>query len=264
MEILVCIKQVPDDSVEIKLNRDTNKPAIENVTPVVNAFDTYALEMAARFKEANGGEITVISIGPEKAKDSLKNCLAVGANKAFLVNDEELKDVDTLGISYVIEKVIKKIEEVNGKKFDVIFCGKETTDYTSGQVGAELSELLNVGLITNIIEINESSLGIKAKQETEEGYNLIETAVPCVVTVTKPNYDPRYPTIKSKMAARKAPITVFSSSELGLDDLRLNSYVKVVKEYEPSKREAGIKIKEETCADSALKAIAMMAEAKVI
>ena len=96
MEILVCIKQVPDDSVEIKLNRDTNKPAIENVTPVVNAFDTYALEMAARFKEANGGEITVISIGSEKAKDSLKNCLAVGANKAFLVSDAELKELDTL------------------------------------------------------------------------------------------------------------------------------------------------------------------------
>ncbi len=264
MEILVCIKQVPDDSVEIKLNRDTNKPAIENVTPVVNAFDTYALEMATRFKEANGGEITVISIGPEKAKDSLKNCLAVGANKAFLVNDTELPELDTLSTSYVIEKAIKKIEEINGKKFDVIFCGKETTDYTSAQVGAELSELLNVGLITNIIEISTSDLGIKAKQETEEGYNLLETAVPCVVTVTKPNYDPRYPTIKSKMAARKTPITVLSLSELSLDDLRLNSYVKVVKEYEPSKREAGIKIKEETCADSALKAIAMMAEAKVI
>lgn len=264
MEILVCIKQVPDDSVEIKLNADTNKPAIENITPVVNAFDTYALEMAARFKEANGGEISVVCIGPEKAKDSLKNCLAVGANKAFWVSDAELPELDTLSTSYVIEKSIKKIEELNGKKFDVIFCGKETTDCTSGQVGAELSELLNVGLITNIIEINVSSLGIKAKQETEEGYNLIETNLPCVVTVTKPNYDPRYPTIKSKMAARKTPITVFLPSELELDDKKVKSYVKVVKEYEPLKREAGIKIKEETCADSALKAIAMMAEAKVI
>lgn len=264
MEILVCIKQVPDDSVEIKINADTNKPAIDGITPVVNAFDTYALEMATRFKEANGGEITVLCIGPDEAKNGLKNCLAVGANKAFLVSDKELPELGTLSTSYVIEKAMKKIEEVNGKKFDIVFCGKETTDCTSGQVGAELSELLNVGLITNIIEIDEIPSGIKTKQETEEGYNVIETAIPCVVTVTKPNYDPRYPTIKNKMAARKTPITELSTSELGLDDEKVKNYVKVVKEYEPPKREAGIKIQEETCADSALKAIAIMAEAKVI
>ena len=153
MEILVCVKQVPDDSVKIGLNA-SGAPAIDGVTMVANAFDTYALEMATRLKEANEGTITVVAIGPEKAKDALKSCLAVGASKAYLVSDEGLENMDSLATSYVLSKAVSKIEELNGAKFDLVFCGKETTDCTTGMVGPELAERLGVGCVTGIVDIS--------------------------------------------------------------------------------------------------------------
>ena len=124
MNILVCMKQVPDDSVEIHLNAD-GAPDLANVTPVVNAFDTYALEMAARLKESSEGEITIVCVGEEGAKNSLKNCLAVGADHAFLVSDDAFKDSDTTGIANILKNVVAKLEADNGQKFDLIFTGKK-------------------------------------------------------------------------------------------------------------------------------------------
>ena len=112
MEILVCIKQVPDDSVEISLNSSTGKPNFDGVTQIVNAFDTYALEMATRLKEKAGGEITVVSIGDESVKNSLKNCLAVGADKAYLVKEEGAEELDPAGISKNLVKAKEEIENM--------------------------------------------------------------------------------------------------------------------------------------------------------
>ena len=141
MNILVCIKQVPDDSVEIHLNAD-GAPDLANVTPVVNAFDTYALEMAARLKESSEGEVTVVCVGEDSAKNSLKNCLAVGADHAFLVSDDAFKDSDTTGIANILKNVVAKLEADNGQKFDLIFTGKEATDAALGQGGLMLAEEL--------------------------------------------------------------------------------------------------------------------------
>ena len=124
-----------------------------------------------------------------------------------------------------------------------------------------LADELGVGVITNITEIALDGDKVTAKQETEEGYRTVEASAPCVVTVTKPEYDPRYPTIKNKMAARKKPIGDIKEADLA--DLKDNAKVQVIKLYEPAKKEAGIKIQEETEEDSALKAVAMMADAKV-
>lgn len=267
MDILVCVKQVPDDSVEIKVKKESNQPNLENVDMIVNAFDTYALEMATRFKEENGGEITVISLGDDGAKDAIKSCFSVGANKGYLVSDEKFNNSDILGVSYILSKTILKLEQDLGKKFDVIFCGKESTDITSGQVGAQLSQNLERALSSNIIEINLKNDSIETKQETEDGYNVVETSIPCVVTATKPNYEPRYPTIKSKMAARKMEIGIIDSKSIEGIDLGkvgvINSHVKMLRFYEPCKKQSGIKIQEETCVDSAIKAVGIMAESKV-
>ncbi|MDR1831836.1 MAG: electron transfer flavoprotein subunit beta/FixA family protein [Fusobacteriaceae bacterium] len=268
MEILVCIKQVPDDSVEVRVDKGTGLPAIDGIEKVVNAFDTYALEMAARYVEANGGAVTALSIGPESAKDALRSCLAVGASKAFVVRDDAFEGSDSLGTSCILAAAIGRLEEQNGKPFDLIFCGKETTDSASGQVGCQLAEQLGRGLITNIIALEPKGDGIAAKHETEEGYVLMETAVPAVVTVTKPNYDPRYPTIKSKMAARKMTIEEIKGADLsGLDAAKTGvggSHVKTVNYYAPPKRQAGVKIKEKTVEEAVAKAIGIMTEAKVI
>lgn len=258
MEILVCIKQVPDDSVEVSLNQATGQADIEKIAPIVNAFDGYALEMATRFKEAHGGNITVVSVGPEKARDSLRNCCAVGANKAFLVKEDNVNGLDTFTTAKMLSNAVAKIEEENGAKFDIIFCGKETTDFTSSQVGPMMAEILSLPQVTNIVGIEPSEAGLAVKQETEEGYNMVDVAVPCVVTVTKPEYDPRYPTMKNKMAARKVEIP---DVEMDIDNSQLN--VKVIKVYEPAKKEAGVKIKEQTVEETVAKAVGMMIDAKV-
>lgn len=114
MEILVCVKQVPDADVEVNLNA-AGAPDVEKIAPVVNAFDGYALEMATRFKEANGGTVVVISIGTDAVKDSLKNCLAVGADEAYIISDV-IPDADTLATSEVIAAAVAKLEETRGKK----------------------------------------------------------------------------------------------------------------------------------------------------
>jgi len=256
MEILVCVKQVPDADVEVSLNA-SGAPDVEKIAPVVNAFDGYALEMATRFKEANGGSVVVMSIGTDSVKDSLKNCLAVGADEAYIISDV-IPDADTLATSEVIAAAVAKLEETRGKKFDVICCGKESTDYACGQVSQQLSEKLGYGEVVDVIGFEPKDEVLSVKKETEEGYNMIEIATPCVLGVIKPDYEPRYPTMKSKMAARKKEIPVVA---LGVN---VASPVKVVKVYTPAKKSAGVKIKEETNEESALKAFAMLVDAKVL
>lgn len=257
MEILVCIKQVPDDSVEISLNSSTGKPNFDGVTQIVNAFDTYALEMATRLKEKVGGEITVVSIGDESVKNSLKNCLAVGADKAYLVKEEGAEGLDPAGISKNLVKAKEEIENILGKKFDILFFGKEATDYASSQVGLLAAEELSLPAAANVVDIEIEDGKAKIKQETEDGYNIIEAELPCIVTVQKPNYEPRYPTIKTKMAARKKPIDELQPAE------KPESFMEVVKVFEPAKRQAGVKIKAETAEEAVAQAVKMMTDAKV-
>ena len=258
MEILVCIKQVPDDSVEISLNESTGKPALDDVTPVVNAFDTYAEEMAVRLKEAGEGEVTVVSIGDDSVKNSLKNCLAVGADHAYLVKCDHAEDLDSAAVAKLLAKAKKDIEEAEGKTFDIVFCGKESTDYAASQTGLFLADELGIPAATNVIAVETADGKAVIRQETETGYNEIEASMPCVVTVQKPNYDPRYPTIKSKMAARKKPIAELEAGEIP------ESSIEVVKVYAPAKRQAGVKIKAETPEEAVAQAMALISDAKVL
>lgn len=256
MEILVCVKQVPDADVEVKLNAD-GKPNVDSIAPVVNAFDGYALEMATRFKEANGGTVVVMSIGADNVKDSMKNCLAVGADEAYIISDI-IADADTLATSEVLAAAVAKLEEVRGKKFDIVCCGKESTDFACGQITQELSEKLGYGEVVDVIGFEPKDGVLSVKKETEEGYNMLEIGTPCVLGIIKPDYEPRYPTMKSKMAARKKDIPVVETG------VNADSPVKVVKVYTPAKKSAGVKIKEETNEESALKAFAMLVDAKVL
>ncbi len=263
MNILVCIKQVPDDSVEVTMGAD-GKPAVEGITPVVNAFDTYALEMATRLKETldDGSEITALCIGPDSAKNSLKNCLAVGADYAYLVNNESVDETDAMGIAHILKGAVEKLVAEKGK-FDLIFTGKEATDVALGHTGIYLAYRLGAAVITDAMDLEVKGDRVTVKHETEEGHRVIEAPLPVVLTVTKPAYDPRYPTIKNKMAARRKPI-----DELKLGDLvamdQLTAKIKTVSEYEPPRRAAGVKIKEESEEESAVKAIQMMVDAKVL
>ena len=172
MKILLCVKQVPDDSIEIHLDNKTKKPNFNGITMVANAFDTYALELAVRFMEANGGSVSVLTVGAEDSLNTLKNCLAVGAKEAFSVKDDLYADLDANSTADVLVDAIHKIEKDKGEKFDLILCGKESTDEITGQVGAILAEKLETSFVSSAIEINLKEGGMEVHQETEEGYNI--------------------------------------------------------------------------------------------
>ena len=150
MNMLVCIKQVPD-TTEIKIDPVTNTLIRDGVPSIVNPFDAYALEIAARIKDVTpDSKIVVLSMGPEQAKAALKECLAVGGDKAYLVSGREFGGSDTLATSYIISEAIKKVEELEGK-FDVIFCDKQAIDGDTAQVGPEVAEHLGYPQVTYAI-----------------------------------------------------------------------------------------------------------------
>lgn len=256
MNILVFIKEVPDDSVAVSVQGD--RAAISDITPVVNAFDTYSLEMAVRLKEANEeSQVVVVSIGNEEVKNSLKNCLAVGADKAYLVKNDDYRKLDTKAISEILMGAREKLEAELGA-FDVICFGKETTDAEASQVGVYFANKSDLGVVTSVIAMEKDGDKLVTKQEIDGGYRQVEILLPSVVTIAKPDYEPRYPTIKSKMAARRQKI----------DDLEVEAtsspILEEVKDFEPKKREAGVKIQEEEVEDTVAKAISLMLEQKVL
>lgn len=261
MQILICVKQVPDDSIEIRLDNKTKMPNLNGVSMVANAFDTYALEMAVRFMEANGGNVSVLNVGAEDSTNTLKNCLAVGAKEAYFVQDDSFANLDALGAADALANAIRKIENDKGQKFDLILCGLESTDEITGQVGAMLAEKLETGFVSRAIAFNVKDGDLQVNQETEEGYNVISVISPAVVTVSKPEYDPRYPTIKTKMASRKAVIPTFSAAEIG--EVK-QAIVRLVEYVEPPKREAGIKIQEKDAVLAVSAAMEQMKKDKAI
>lgn len=256
MNILVFIKEVPDDSVAVSVQGD--RAAISDITPVVNAFDTYSLEMAVRLKEANEeSQVVVVSIGNEEVKNSLKNCLAVGADKAYLVKNDDYRKLDAKAITEILMGAKEKLEAELGA-FDVICFGKETTDAEASQVGVYFANKSDLGVVTSVIAMDKDGDKLVNKQEIDGGYRLVETILPSVVTIAKPDYEPRYPTIKSKMAARRQKIDDFEVEATS------SPILEEVKDFEPKKREAGVKIQEEEVEDTVAKAISLMLEQKVL
>ncbi|SFL48035.1 electron transfer flavoprotein subunit beta/FixA family protein [Pelosinus propionicus] len=262
MDILVCVKQVPD-TAEIKIDPVTNTLIRAGVPSIVNPFDKNALEAAVQLKEAHGGSVTVISMGPDQAKAALKECLSVGADKAVLISDRLFGGSDTLATSYILATAIKKLG-----KFDLVLCGKQAIDGDTGQVGPEIAEHLGIAQLTFIAKIEVSGEKITVQREHDEGYEVIEAKLPVVCTVIKSINEPRYANIKSKMAANKAVIEVITAADLPEIDLTKiglkGSPTKVKKTFTPPRKESGIRIQEGTGRESALKFIEKLVVAKLL
>lgn len=252
MNIMVCAKQVPDDEAKIYLA--DGQPNTAGVSKIINAFDGYAAEMAIRQCEADGGEVTVITLGDEAdVKPSIVQLLAVGAKHAYIGNPVEGDEAATAdALKGLIEKA-----QAEGNKYDLIFCGKESTDEISSQVGALLAEKMGLPLVTGVVGIEANEDGVRVQKETDEGYEYYQVPTPAVLTISKPDYELRYPSIKNKMAARKAKVPFVDGLE-GTASVLLKGY------EEPKKREAGVKIQEEEDADSVAKAMRMLFADKVL
>ncbi len=254
MNILVCIKQVPD-AQEVTFDPDTAQRK-EGAALVVNPFDTYALETAVRIKDSNPDTtVTVLSVGEKQAEEALKTCLAVGADQAWLVSDPAFAGSDTLAISRVLAAAIRNIEAESGA-FDILFFGNQATDGDTAQVGPQTAELLGIPQVTYGVDASDAGDRVEVKQESDAGYTVISVSKPCLVAITQTSFEPRYPTIKSKLAAKKVKVPVLTAADLGLDPDTVGtagSVSAILEAFLPPKREGGIVIDEGSAEESTVK-----------
>lgn len=267
MNILVCVKQVPD-TTEIKIDPVKNTLIREGVPSILNPFDGYAMEAAARIKDKNPEtKIVALSMGPQQAKAVLKECLSIAADKAYLVSDRAFGGSDTLATSYIISQAIKKVEELEGK-FDAIFCGKQAIDGDTAQVGPEIAEHLDYPQVTYGLEAELEGENLKVSKELEDGTALVEVSLPCLVTYTKPSWELRYPTIRGVLSAGRAEIPTLTAADLPLIDLARaglkGSPTRVKKTFVPKKKTGGIKIQEENGKESAWRLLRVLEDAGII
>ena len=241
---MVCVKAVPDENEEIHLDKN-GQPMIPGGEMVGSAFDRCALELAVRRKEETGGRVTVVSIGEEACKAVLKNCLAVGADRGVWIR-EQGKNVDTVLRAKITAEFVHQMEEEQGHAFDVILCGVESTDLGNGMFGPALAEFLRRPYAAGIRKIEETEAVLLAEKETETGYEILNMMLPAVIMVTKTEFNPRYPTLKSKMAARKIEIAEKEVDAVLNRAAESSGKISGIDYSEIKKEKAGIIITEET------------------
>lgn len=267
MNICVCMKQVPDTN-EIKVDPETHTLIRKGVPSIVNPFDTYAQEVGVRLKEKLGGRLVVISMGPEQAKEAIRSCLSVGADAGYLISSRSFGGSDTLATSYILSEAIRAVEEKEGLKFDLILCGKQATDGDTAQVGPEIAEHLDLPQITYALDIIEKDGEVQVKREHDSGYDMISAKLPAVVTVVKLPYEPRYPTIKSKLAAKKKDIPVLSEEDIPSINLAecglKGSPTRVKKTFTPVREKNGVKLTGMEPQEAAKEVIRLLDEAKLL
>ena len=238
MKILVCVKQVPD-TTEVRIDMETNTLQRQDVPSILNPFDRHALEEALRVKERCGGTVSVLTMGPLKAQEVLKECLALGADEAVLVSDKAFAGADTLATSRTLAAAIAKLQPA-----ELIFCGKQAIDGDTAQVGPELAEHLNMAQITCVskLEVFPAERRLIAEREVEDGREVLELPFPAVLTVSKSLNEPRYPSIKGRLRANKTSIPILTLADLGLqaEETGLQgSPTRVVRIFAPETRKGG-------------------------
>lgn len=248
MNILVCVKQVPNTQ-EIKIDPETNTLIREGVESIVNIYDGYALEAAARLQDADRSiKIFVLSMGPQQAEAALRECLAISADVAYLATDRAFGGSDTLATSYILSEAIKKVEELEGLKFDMVFCGKQAIDGDTAQVGPQIAEYLDLPQVTNGLTCELKDGKLHVVRETDEGKEVMVVGLPCMAAFTKPIFEPRFATIKRKLAAKKVEIKHITAEDLAdIDRGKLGlkgSPTKVRRTFVPIVKKGGVIFRE--------------------
>lgn len=243
MNIVVLIKQVPEIAL-IKVDEAANKVELPQGPGTVNPFDEYAVEEALRLKEAHGGKVSVITVGSERAESALRTCLALGVDDAYLVHDDLFDGSDQQAIGKILAAALTKLGE-----YDLVLAGKQAVDSDSAQVPGAVAANLNIPQAMFVKKFENVADG-KAKvfRTTEEGYDIVELNLPAVVSVVKEINEPRLPSLKGKMAAKKKEIIKYAASDLGLDGASVgaNSQTKNLKVSPPPPRPKGEMIEGET------------------
>lgn len=236
MNIVVLIKQVPEIAL-IKVNEAENKVDLPQGPGVVNPFDEYAVEEGIRLKEKTGGKCTVMTVGSEKAESALRDCLALGADDAVLLTDPMFENSDPQATGKILAAGLKKLGE-----FDIVLAGKQAVDSDSSQVAGATAANLGLPQVMFVKKFeNVDKANTTVFRMTEDGYDVIETPLPAVFSVVKEINEPRLPSLKGKMAAKKKEITKWSAADLGMDGAGIgnNSATRTIKVSPPPPRPQG-------------------------
>ena len=234
MNIIVLVKQVPDTS-EVKINRETNTLIRDGVPSIINPYDRYAIEEALRLREKHGGKVTAVTMGPPQAVEALKEAVSLGVDDVVLLSDRAFAGADTWATSYALSRGIRKIGN-----FDLVIAGKQAIDGDTAQVGPETADMLGIPFVAYIRKIEQIEGGkMVAERLMDEGYDVVETSLPALITVVKEINEPRVPALKGKMKAKSLKVTAWTAADIGSDENKIGlrgSPTQVVRIFPPSPR----------------------------
>ncbi len=234
MNIIVCIKQVPD-AKDVRLDPKTNTLSREGVQSIMNPYDQHAVEEAVRIKESLGGEVTAVTMGPPQAEAVLRQAISCGADHGVLVSDRTFAGADTWATSYTLARAIAKIGA-----FDLVLCGKQAIDGDTAQVGPGLAMRLAIPFVTCVQKVRQAdAMGMVVERMMDDGYDVIKVDYPALLTVVKDVNEPRVPSLKGTMKAKKAIIKTLNAADIDADPAFIGlpgSPTKVVKVFPPEPR----------------------------
>jgi electron transfer flavoprotein beta subunit len=259
MNIVVCVKQVPDTEVERKLTAGDGTLDRVSVDGVINYLDEFAIEEALTIAEAHEGEVTIVTMGPAKASESIRKALSMGAHKAVHVIDDGLAGSDALATSLALAAALKVVG------FDLVVFGSEATDARTGVVPAMVAERLGVPQLTLAGKVDVSGSEVTIRRVSDEGYAVVTASLPAVVSVVEKINEPRYPTFKGIMAAKKKPVRTLTLADLPIDAgaVGLASAASWVEDFAARPpRAAGVVVKDE--GDGGDKVAGFLADRKFI
>jgi len=243
MNIVVLVKQVPEIAL-IKVNEADNKVELPQGPGTVNPFDEYAVEEALRIKEKIGGKCTVMTVGSQRAESALRDCLALGADEAYLLSDDAFEGSDPQAIASILAAGLKKLGD-----YQLVLAGKQAVDSDSAQVPGAVAATLDLPQAMFVKKFeNVADDKVTVFRTTEDGYDVVELPLPAVCSVVKEINEPRLPSLKGKMAAKKKEIVKWSASDLGIDagSVGANSKTKAIKVTPPAPRPKGEILEGET------------------
>lgn len=234
MNIIVLVKQVPD-TAEVKINRETNTLIRDGVPSIINPYDRYAIEEALRLREKHGGKVTAVTMGPPQAVEALKEAVSLGVDEVVLLSDRAFAGADTWATSYALSQGIRKIAD-----YDLVIAGKQAIDGDTAQVGPETADMLGIPFVAYIRKIEQvEGTTMVAERLMDEGYDVVETSLPALITVVKEINEPRVPSLKGKMKAKSLKVTAWTAKDIGADEAKLGlkgSPTQVVRIFPPAPR----------------------------
>lgn len=233
MNIVVCLKQVPG-TTQVNIDPETNTLIRQEIENIINPFDNYAIEEGVRLKERFDGNVTAISMGPPQAETALREAISLGVDEGILLSDPAFAGADTWATSYTLSAAIRKLGQ-----YDLVICGRQTLDGDTGHVGPQLAEMLDVPFIAYVSGIEEvADGGMRVRRMVEDGYEVIESPLPAVLTVVKEINTPRLPSLRGLARSKSAVIPVWGAGEIDIDKDKVGlsgSFTRVIKIFTPQR-----------------------------